>query len=182
CPVLECGMRIGPLEKLERQEPRTLPAFAPLFHGGIEKRLQLFRTLQQQRKSCATGIAQRLREEPCAFVVEARHRHQIESIFAQLLRHRALQPLELRRGRRRKLAGEPDITARTHPRPELRLFLRFPGGRRTLELDDVSERELIERGTIARALLQIEEREPGKGRELCVVIVKNSLLEEGAGL
>ena len=48
--VLEGRVRVRPLQKLERQEPRALAAVAPLLHRRFEHRLQLLGPLELQRE------------------------------------------------------------------------------------------------------------------------------------
>ena len=58
----------------------------------------------------------------------------------------------------------------------------FPRGRRRSNCDDVLQREPIERRAVAGPLQQVEQRQPGERRELGVLVVRDAVLEQRAGL
>ena len=180
--ILEGFVCVGPLKKLERKQPRAFAALAALLDRRVEQGFQFLGPLKLQRELLAPRVAERGRKQPRAFVVKPGHRQEIDPDFRELLRHRALQALELGRYRVGELAGQADVATRRRARARLRLLGRLPRRRRPLELDDIVHRELIERDLVARPLLQIEQREPCERRQLGVVVRLHTLFEQRACL
>ena len=170
-----------PLQELERQQPRALAAFAPALHRRVERPPEGFRALQAQRVLPPARVAQHVGQQPRAGVVEFRDRRQVEARLRRVRRDRATQRLELAGARGGQLAGDAHVAARRRALTRRRPDPIVPGRRRALELDDVFQRELLERAAVPGPLDQVEQREPGERRGAGLGIPGDAFRQQRAG-
>ena len=178
--VVEGRAVVLPLQELERQEPRALAAVAPALDRRVERVFQVFRALQAQRILPPARFAQNVGQQPRAGVVEFGDRREVEARLRRVLGDGAAQRIELRGARGGQLAGHAHVPSGRRTRPGRRPDPIVPGWRRALELDDILQRELLERVAIRGPLHEVEQREPGERRAARVLVGLDAVREQCA--